>query len=73
MAPRPEGYIVEFLQIGQSVKVSAVDPATGLEVSIVGSPLSSREMLSRTAIRKLEERLAKGRPPGCPPGRPPRP
>jgi hypothetical protein len=53
-----EGYLVEFIQIGNSVKVSAIDPASGFEVSIVGSPLSSRETLSRSAVRKLETRLA---------------
>ncbi|MDA5194082.1 DUF6898 family protein [Govanella unica] len=57
MSGQRGNYIVEFLQIGNSVKVSAIDPVTGLEVSIVGSPLSSRETLSRSAIRKLETRL----------------
>lgn len=52
------GYLIEFIQIGNSVKVSAVDPVTGIEVSIVGSPLSSRETLTRSAVRKLETRLA---------------
>jgi hypothetical protein len=52
-----ENYIVEFLQVGNAVKVSAVDPATGTEVSVVGSPLMSRDQMARTAIQKLEYRL----------------
>ncbi|MEX1147826.1 MAG: hypothetical protein WEB93_05540 [Sphingomonadales bacterium] len=55
------GYIVEFLHVGNSVKVSAVDPRTNTEVSIVGSPAMSQAMLSRNAIRKLEYVLAKKR------------
>lgn len=56
---RQDGYLIEFIQVGNAVKVSAVDPKTGLEVSIVGSPLMSRDQLSRAAVQKLEYRLAK--------------
>lgn len=55
-----QNYIVEFLQVGNAVKVSAVDPKTGIEVSVVGSPLMSRDQMARTAIQKLEYRLRKG-------------
>ncbi len=48
-----EGYIVEFVQVGNSVKVTACDPVTLTEVSIVGSPSASRDDLSALAIRKL--------------------
>ncbi|MBW7836614.1 MAG: hypothetical protein H3C28_08270 [Sphingomonadales bacterium] len=56
---RQGGYLIEFIQVGNAVKVSAVDPKTGLEVSIVGSPLMSRDQLSRAAVQKLEYRLSK--------------
>ncbi len=54
-----EGYIVEFVQIGQSIKVSAVDTKTGREVSIVGPVQASREQLTRLAVKKLEYVLAR--------------
>jgi len=53
--------IIEFHQIGNSVKVSAIDPETLVEVSIVGPPSASDAMLKRTAIRKLECVLEKRR------------
>lgn len=52
-------YLVEFIQIGSSVKVSAIDPVTGREVSIVGPATASRNQLSQVAINKLKYVLAK--------------
>jgi len=46
--------IIEFIEIGQSVKVSAVDVASGEEVSIVGPVTATREQLERTAVAKLK-------------------
>ena len=58
--------IFEFRRVGAFVKVSAVDPSTLTEVSIVGSPQAGEEILKRTARRKLEYVLGKkpdaGRP-----------
>ncbi|MDE3016714.1 MAG: hypothetical protein KGI29_07365 [Pseudomonadota bacterium] len=48
-----EQYIMEFISMGPSLKVTAFDPATLREVSIVGDPRASREELSQLAIRKL--------------------
>ena len=48
-----EGFIVEFHQIGNSIKVTAFDPVTLTEASIVGAPGVSQEQLSQLAIRKL--------------------
>ncbi len=45
--------IFEFRRIGAYVKVSAVDAATGLEISIVGAAGSSDAILKRTAYNKL--------------------
>ena len=45
--------LIEIQQIGSAVKVSAVDPVTLREVSIVGSPSAGEEALKRAAIRKL--------------------
>ena len=54
-----QGYIIEFHRIGNAVKVSAIDPATLTEVSIVGAASVSDTELTRLAVRKLEYILAK--------------
>ncbi|MBK18319.1 MAG: hypothetical protein CMM52_05725 [Rhodospirillaceae bacterium] len=51
--------LIEIMQVGNAVKVIAVDPKTGLEVSIVGSPSMSEEMLKRNAVKKLTYMLEK--------------
>ena len=51
--------IIEILQVGNAVKVVAVDVKSGLEVSIVGSPSMSEEMLKRNAVNKLRYVLRK--------------
>ena len=55
-----DNYIIEFTQVGGSVKVTAVDPKTMTEVSIVGGPQYSQEFLTRQAVKKLEYMLSKG-------------
>jgi hypothetical protein len=54
-----DNYIIEFTQVGGSVKITAVDPKTMTEVSIVGGPQYSQEFLTRQAVKKLEYVLAK--------------
>ena len=51
--------IIEFIQVGAYVKVSAVDPVSLVEVSIVGDPSASRNNLEQNAIKKLKFVLAK--------------
>ena len=51
--------IIEFHRVGAYVKVSAVDPRTLTEVSIVGDPGAGEEMLARAAVRKLEYVMAR--------------
>jgi hypothetical protein len=50
--------IFEFTPIGGSVKATAIDVATSIEVSVVGpaGPASHRE-LERIALQKLQHRL----------------
>lgn len=52
-------YYIEFTQVGNSVKVSAIDPETLREVCIVGDPKMSRKSLTNAAVQKLEYVLAK--------------
>jgi hypothetical protein len=51
--------IFEFRRVGAAVKVSAVDVATGTEVSIVGDPAVGEDALRRIARRKLDYVLAR--------------
>lgn len=50
---KDEGVIIEFRPVGAYVKVSAVDPSTLDEVSIVGDPRQGEAALSALAVRKL--------------------
>ena len=45
--------IFEFYRVGAYVKVSAIEPVSMLEVSIVGDPSVGEEALKRTALNKL--------------------
>lgn len=54
-----EPYIIEFITHGHGVKVTAIDPATGREVSIVGAAGATREDLGQLALRKLKYVLEK--------------
>lgn len=57
--PRNNEYIVEFIQQGRFVKVTAVDPVSGLEATIVGDARESDKVLSANAVKKLEFLLKK--------------
>ena len=51
----------EFVVIGRSVKVSAIDAATGTEVSVMGPATASQADLQRLALQKLRARLKAAR------------
>ncbi len=53
--------LIELMQVGNAVRVSAIDPATGVEVTIVGSPYEGEDTLKRNAIRKLNYVLEKAK------------
>ena len=55
--------IFEFSAMGNAVKVFAIDPESGLEVSIVGPVNAGEEVLRRTAMSKLRYMLNKRQPP----------
>lgn len=52
-------YLLEFHQVGAYVKVSAIDPVTGTEVSITGPASAGEAILGRNAINKLQYVLKK--------------
>lgn len=45
--------LLEFHRVGNAVKVSAVDPDSLVEASIVGDPALGEQALAKLAIRKL--------------------
>ncbi len=53
MSNSSEEIIVEFINIGNFVKVTAVCVKTGREVSIVGDPKASKAELQALAVKKL--------------------
>lgn len=56
--PEDDGYILEIHTIGHYMKVSAIDPASGLEVSVMGPASAlSIEPLKRQAVAKLVKAL----------------
>ena len=65
-----EGVIVEFHQVGNAVKVSAVDTETFLEVSIMAPVHCTEKEMTDTVLRKLayvrEKRDGRNGPPAKP-------
>jgi hypothetical protein len=55
--PRAGEVYFEFTVIGRNVKASAIDAATGIEVSIVGPATASQADLQRLALQKLLAKL----------------
>ncbi len=55
----PQGAIIEMVVRGAYVKVSAIDPVTSEEVSIVGDPAAGEARLAQEAVRKLERMVFK--------------
>jgi hypothetical protein len=58
-----EGAIVELQQNGAYVKATAIDPVSGIEVSIVGAASSPQALLQNAAVRKLRYVLEKKKGP----------
>ncbi len=53
----PRDVLFEFTAIGATVKVAAIDAATGVEVTVVGPARAARGDLQRLALAKLAARL----------------
>ena len=60
-AAEPLDVYFEFTAIGTTVKVVAIDAASGTEVSVMGPANAAQSDLERLALSKLRARLAKGR------------
>jgi hypothetical protein len=57
VSPEPRDVYFEFTAIGASVKVVAIDAATGTEVSVIGPANAAQAHLERLALSKLKARL----------------
>jgi hypothetical protein len=55
----PREVFFEFIAIGTTVKVVAIDAATGTEVSIMGPVGAAQADLEQLALSKLKARLAR--------------
>ena len=58
--PAPRNIIIEFVTLGNFVKVCAICEDTGTEVSIVGDPKAAKSELEALAVRKLKYVMSKG-------------
>ena len=67
MPPENGEIYVEFIVQGGAVKVTAIDPRTGDEASVMGPSGASRAALSDAAVRKLryvqQKKTGGARPP----------
>lgn len=52
-------YIVEYITLGNTVKVTAFDPVSLQEVSMIGAASVPKKQLARLAIRKLNYMIKK--------------
>ena len=59
MSQSDTGYIIEFVPMGKSVKVSAMDPKSLTEVSIIGPASAGKAELQRNVLNKLQYVLSK--------------
>lgn len=62
MSAAPRDVYFEFTAIGASVKVVAIDAATGTEVSVIGPASAAQAHLEQLALGKLKARLARESP-----------
>lgn len=53
MSQPPIEVLFEHTQLGNSVKVTAVDPRTGIEASILGPARYGQKTLENAALKKL--------------------
>jgi hypothetical protein len=61
-AEEPREVFFEFTAIGSTVKVVAIDAATGTEVSVIGPVSAAQADLEQLAVGKLKARLAREAP-----------
>jgi hypothetical protein len=58
----------EFVQVGQQMRVAAIDAATGTEIIVITPVSASKHQMQQVALAKLRKKLADSAP-----ARPPSP
>ncbi|HEY0918716.1 DUF6898 family protein [Devosia sp.] len=58
----PGEVLFEFTQLGQQVRVAAIDVATATEVVVIAPLTASRLQMQNLALAKLRRRLAERAP-----------
>jgi hypothetical protein len=53
----------EFTQLGQQMRVAAIDAATGVEVIVIAPLTATQIQMQSIALAKLKRRLAEGKAP----------
>ena len=53
--------LFEMKQVGQYLRITAIDPLSGTEVISIGDPSVNPDMLRNMAVRKLKYVIAKNR------------
>jgi len=53
--------LCEFRQVGRYLRINAIDPVSGVEVTMMGDPKAGTEELKTLAVRKLAYVLKKKR------------
>jgi len=60
----------EFVQVGQQMRVAAIDAATGTEIVVITPVNASRGHMQQLALAKLRRKLAESQPaPPAPSGK----
>ncbi len=59
LAMAGQGAIIEFVAVGNSVKVSAIDERTGIEVSVICPKTATKQSMQELALKKLQRMLKK--------------
>jgi len=60
----------EFTQLGQQIRVAAIDEATGTEVIVICPPQLGQAQMQRLALQKLRHKLGLPTETPPPPARP---
>jgi len=53
--------LIEFAQIGRIMRVTAIDPETGIEAVIQGPATAGQAILKQNALKKLQYLLDKSK------------
>ena len=54
--------LFEFVLVGRYLRVNAIDPRTGIEISMIADPRQGKTIIQRLAARKLAYVISKKRP-----------